>query len=152
MIFLSKHVWIKKNRSKKNRSENLLIDFFWFEKIFFKNIFLHDKKLFGFFLDTYVEVKFRALSIYEVFRAIRARQTTLWSLARCWYKKTCFFVLNAVSGPYGLPGLWIFCTTIVGPWLSRRPTRETRSVWHKLTCFQGDFGWPWSDWRELVPA
>ena len=67
------------------------------------------KNVLRFFLDTYVEVKFHALSIYEVFRAIRARQTTLWSLARCWYKKTVFFILNAVSGPYGLPGLWIFC-------------------------------------------
>ena len=83
----------------------------FFEKIFFKICFLDDKKLFDIFLNTYIEVKFHALSIYEVFRAIRARQTTLWSLARCWYKKSFFFILNAVSGPYGLPGLWIFCAT-----------------------------------------
>ena len=62
------------------------------DKIFFRIFFLDDKKLFGIFLDTYVEVKFHALSIYEVFRAIRARQTTLWSLERCWYNKNHFSI------------------------------------------------------------
>ena len=58
------------------------------------------KKQIDFFFDIYIDVKFHALSVYEVFRAIRARQTTLWSLVRCWYQKCFFLILNAVSGPY----------------------------------------------------
>ena len=37
---------------------------------------LHDTKYIVIFFDIYIHVKFHALSVYEVFRAIRARQTT----------------------------------------------------------------------------
>ena len=78
-----------------------------FEKYLSNLIFTMIKNKLRFFLDIYIDVKFHALSIYEVFRAIRARQTTLWSLVRCWYQKCLFFILNAISGP---PARWILCT------------------------------------------
>ena len=81
---------------------------FFLENYFSILIFSMIKNVLRFFLDTYIDVKFHALSVYEVFRAIRARQTTLWSLVRCWYQKCFFFGLNAVSGP---SGRWILCIT-----------------------------------------
>ena len=62
--------------------------FFWdfaffpknFLKHFSKYFFFMKKKVWRFFLDIYIDVKFHALLIYEVFRAIRARQTTFGGL------------------------------------------------------------------------
>ena len=74
---------------------------FFSEKIFFEPKKIHDKKFSRFFLNIYIDVKFHALLIYEVFRAIRARQTTLWSLARCLVQKILLFCTKC-----GLRTLW----------------------------------------------
>ena len=78
------------------------------------------------FLDIYIEAKFHALSIYEVFRAIRARQTTLWSLLPYRDEVWFFFVRysNAASShlvriaeilPYSLKWLQGYKRTVTLP-------------------------------------
>ena len=75
--------------------------YFFSTKIFFKMFFLHDKKISEIFLDIYIEVKFHALSIYEVFRAIRARQTHSLEPGKMLVQKIPFFRAKC-----GLRTLW----------------------------------------------
>ena len=53
------------------------------------------------FLDIYIEAKFHALSIYEVFRAIRARQTHSLEPGKMLVPKILFFRAKC-----GLRTLW----------------------------------------------
>ena len=59
------------------------------------------KKVLRIFLNIYIEVKFHALSIYEVFRAIRTRQTTFWEPGTMLVQKVTFFPSKC-----GLRTLW----------------------------------------------
>ena len=107
--------------------------FFW--KYFSNLIFSMIKNKLIFFLDIYIDVKFHALSIYEVFRAIRARQTTLWSLVRCWYQNSVFYmyILNAVSGP---SGRWILCV------VRRRSDPNVHMIHLSRACTVGEKNLP----------
>ena len=104
---------------------------FLFEKYFSNLIFSMIKNKLRFFLDIYIDVKFHALSVYEVFRAIRARQTTLWSLVRCWYQKWPFFHtkcgLRTLWAPRSVDLLYNMTVTLLDPTASSGGRKSLRS-------------------------